>query len=131
MCASDGACWARLARAVEEAAGIVHERRWELLKVSELVPARSTRRTARCLLGTHDADGCIRVLLRDDCARSGWVSYEEVLATLLHELAHFEEPGHGPAFYALLRRESHAQPYRRRRLRRILLPGAAGAERAS
>merc|ERR1712232_817869 len=28
--------------------------------------------------------------------------YAEVLATLLHELAHFEEAGHGTAFYTLL-----------------------------
>merc|ERR1712232_900304 len=28
--------------------------------------------------------------------------YAEILATLLHELAHFEEAGHGIAFYDLL-----------------------------
>lgn len=49
----------------------------------------------------YSASGHIAVRLREPREGGAWLPEDAVLATLCHELAHFEHGGHTPEFYAL------------------------------
>lgn len=94
--------WMMLAQATEHAAPIVELRRWPLQEVVELPSQQNLSRCRFELRGFNP--GCGRVLVSVKCCESRRqgaqvAPFKEVLATLLHELAHFAHLGHGAAFY--------------------------------
>lgn len=93
--------WAVLARAVEQAASSVKRRGWQLREVLEM-PLQGVSRCGFQLQGYNPDNGRLLVCMkgcRGVSAGSHAGPYKEILATLLHELVHFEILGHGPAFY--------------------------------
>ncbi|CAE8593537.1 unnamed protein product, partial [Polarella glacialis] len=79
---------------------------WPLRQLAELqLASRRSRGTVQAIRGLHTGDGWLAVAARlppSGVSDGPLVEYTELLATLLHELAHFEEADHGPAFYLLL-----------------------------
>jgi len=101
--AADERAWALLAQGVAEVARVVEGRGWPLREVSEM-PARRLSRSGFCTLGFNDMRGGIAVFLRDSWTSAvGLVTQDDVVVTLLHELAHFEVGPHDAGFYQLLR----------------------------
>jgi ribosomal protein S18 acetylase RimI-like enzyme len=101
--ASSRDAWAMLAYAMEQAAPAVKRRGWPLREVVE-APLHATRCGVQ-LQGFNVGDGRVLVCLKSSRSRgiaAPVAPYREVLATLLHELAHFEHLGHRSVFYSTL-----------------------------
>lgn len=86
-----------LQRATDQVRPIMAKRRWAVPLVAEFYPPATN------LLGMNRGHGSkIELRLRSPRDRDAFLSYETILGTLLHELAHIDVGPHNAQFYKLL-----------------------------
>lgn len=86
-----------LQRAADQVKPIMARRKWAVALLTEFYPPMTN------LLGmNHNHGEKIEIRLRSPSNRDKFLSYESILGTLLHELAHIEVGPHNAQFYKLL-----------------------------
>eukprot|EP00929_Paragymnodinium_shiwhaense_P078822 TRINITY_DN40893_c0_g1_i1.p2 TRINITY_DN40893_c0_g1~~TRINITY_DN40893_c0_g1_i1.p2 ORF type:complete len:137 (-),score=26.31 TRINITY_DN40893_c0_g1_i1:839-1249(-) len=80
--------------------GLVKHRGWPLREVVELAPSRAGASSNRkALLGLNDMEGGVHIAVKVSDTCDSLAPSMDILATFLHELAHFNHGPHDINFY--------------------------------